>query len=159
VTSAEYEDLVQIGLSSLIIALHSYGFKGAFFSYWQIIAKNNMKDQIKAFSLAVFGQTGLYKKRDEGLTLDEEEAIFACGENVNDDVSNNILIERIMDIISNYKSYSLNKEGCDMFRLYYFYELSFKEIATKYEKKYCTVRNKILTTKAKIEFILFNSKE
>ena len=133
VTTAEYDDLVSIGLTSLMVALENYNYKGSFYVYWQVIAKHNMKEHVKENSLSISGFK-TYIGRQEGLTSYEEEMIIAC-------------------------NYKLDKISVDMFRKHYFFEESINEIATKYEKKYHTVRNRIEKIKEKIIFILFNSKE
>ena len=75
--------------------------------------------------------------------------IIACSEEVSEDAMNNVLIERIRDIVENPTYYKLDKISVDMFRKHYFFEESINEIASKYEKKYHTVRNRIEKIKEK----------
>lgn len=141
-----------------MVALENYNYKGSFYVYWQVIAKHNMKEHVKENSLSISGFK-TYIGRQEGLTSYEEEMIIACSEEVSEDAMNNVLIERIRDIVENPAYYKLDKISVDMFRKHYFFEESINEIASKYEKKYHTVRNRIEKIKEKIIFILFNSKE
>ena len=158
VTTAEYDDLVQIGLVALVYSIETFNFKGAFYTYWQTVARNKMLDAVKRFTVVWFDDKTLLKTRIEGLT-DEEEYLICCDEDVNQSVSNAHMIEQIEEILNHYQKYDLKKDEVEMFELRYFYDFSLDEIAEKYNKKYFTVRSKIERIMNKIRNILFNSKE
>ena len=155
-TTAEFEDLLQIALMSLVIALRSYAFLGAFYNYWVYIARHDMLEHIEECSVVYFEDNQCIT-RIEGEP--SEGYIMASDEDLCEDMSNNWFIERIEDILSKPEENNLIREDVELFNMYFVRGIDYKDIAEMKELKYFTVRNKIQKVREKLVFILFNSKE
>ena len=156
-TDAEFEDLLSISLSSLVVALRSYAYLGSFYNYWISIATNDMMEHIRNFSNRYISRE-MYLSRNEA-DYDESGVLISSGEDIASDMSNNWFLEKIEEILSRPNEYQIKEEEAKMFILYFVNGLDYKDIATKYQQKYFTVRSKIQRVRERITFILFNSKE
>ncbi len=149
---ATFSDLVQVGLQALLSALESYSFKGGFFSYWQIIARQEMVDLIKELSVG-FATDEIFIGRGES-DFDPFECVVSSGDDVVNSITNELQIEMIVNILSNHDKYGIKQMDADMFRLCYFDLLSYSDIAKLYNIKYYTVWGRIEKTRKKIKYIL-----
>ncbi len=157
ISTAEYEDLTQIALGLIPFAALTYDYRGSFLSYWLKIARNEMLDEIKNFSIVICEQNGFLKTRIEGSI--EDDYTLACSDDVNSEAFNSLLIEEIYKILSNYKKYGMKKDELEMFKLYFLDGLTYYDISKRYNEKYSTVRSKIHRIKEKIKNILVNFKK
>lgn len=157
ISSAEFDDLVQTGLMTVLYALEKYDLKGSFFNYWQVVARNRMLSVIKEYATVIFDENSQVKTRVEA-TIDDEY-LFASSDNLTDHVSNSYLVDKIVDILLNYKKYKFKETDVKLFILYYFQGYKISEIAANHNLKPFTVRSRIERLKKEISNILFNSNE
>lgn len=155
ITTAEYEDLVQIGLTCLITALETYSFKGSFFAYWAKIARHEMLEHIQQFTLSY---TQVFQDREEG-DIEVGEMMLASSDESNTKISNSLLVEQIKWILANPKKYDIPEDEALYTELFYLVGISYEEISRMSALPYFTIRSKIQRTREKIVVILNNSKE
>ncbi len=155
VSTAEFDDLVQIGIIALNQVINSYDFKGSVFTYWQKLARNEMFDEIRRCSTMFYDERTMIKTRIEGLT-EENERYIACDDDISQSVANNNLIELIVSTLKNYKENGMKHDEIRFFILYYFERKSINQLVEMTGKQYFTIRAKIERVRKKLKDILAN---
>lgn len=157
VSSVEFDDLVQVGLTSLVIVMDKFSFRGSFYLMWQTVARHEMYELVKQFSICDM-EDKAYFTRIESNNINADNVI-ASGDNVSDSLSNDLIIEKMAYIVSHPRKYNIMESDVKLFKMYYFLGIGYNDIAEKTGINYFTVRSKINRARIKIANILFNSKE
>lgn len=155
VSTAEFDDLVQIGIMTLNEVINSYDFKGSVFTYWQKLARNEMQDEIRRCSIMFYDEKTMLKTRIEGMTEDYERTI-ACDDDISQSVANNNLIELIVKTLHDYKRNGMKYDEVKLFILFYFERKTINQLADITGKPYFTIRAKIERVRKKLKDILAN---
>ena len=116
-----------------------------------------MMELIKSFMLHYSVHDGMYARIEAD--LNDIDLCFASDDCVVEKINSNLLLSSLEEILSNPKEYDIKPVDVKMFKLYYFEDKNYADIARMMGYEYATVRSKVKKLKDKISFILFNSKK
>jgi hypothetical protein len=137
---------------AFVDTLGRFSLKGGFFAFWQKLARQEMYKTIYELSSHLYDGDLLIGRTEAD--VESFENYISSGEELVKTVSNEIQIEKLMEIINNPNKYNIRLIDAEMFKLRYIYSLSFLEIAILYNEKYYTVRNRVEKVRDKIKYIL-----
>lgn len=150
VTKAEIDDLMNVGLYAMFIALNSYRGHGSFIAYWEKIAEHKMMNEIKENSYSY--QNKIKDKHIPFVSYNDDILFFeSSGVPHEKTFIRNDLINLLED-----KSLKIKPEDRRLFLLYVD-GYSIAELSLMFDMSYNTIRYKIKKIKDKVHDILFNS--
>lgn len=148
-STAEYHDLVSIGLNTVFISIKSYSMEGGFYYYWKKIAMQKMMEEVKNLSYSY-----LYESDLAPISIDElagkNYLLASTKESI--DTFDNILLEKVKILLKD-KWRGFRKCDIEMF-LMYLDGFSYYEIGEKYNMTYFACRKRVCTVKEAIAKIL-----
>lgn len=150
----EFEDMVSIGLLSLMKVLNSYRDGNNLFSFWTTVATNDMHAYVKS---------NLYSKiykitrilEDNGIMYPEYSELSDRNEE-RDTIHLNMLYEDIEKVLFDKKN-NFKEEEAKLYLLVIKYGYSITELAGMYSVQYHTMYGKIARVRNRLNHILFKS--
>ena len=139
-------------MTAFVDTLARFSFKGGFFALWQKLARQEMNKTIDELSHDLYDGDILIGRTEAD--VETFENYVSSGEELVRTVSNEIQIEKLMDIINNPIKYNIRLIDAEMFKLHFINADSIIDIAIMYGEKYYTVRNRIEKVRKKIIYIL-----
>lgn len=154
VTTVEVEDLENVGLFSLYVALTNFrkNYRN-FYNFWRKIATHKMMDDVKDNSITIdesrLARRSFFSSYNDNYVGDR----YIIENGIDSDKA--FYMQRVYDIISDPK-FDFPKNALKVFKLY-LASFSLGEIASICNLSYSNVKRIITITKRKLKDILFNS--
>lgn len=150
----EFEDLVSIGLLTLMKILKSFPQGNNLFSYWSVVAKNEMLNYVKKNSYSRMN-TISHVLEEFGMSYPEYGELSDRNEE-RDNVHLNILYEDIEKALFS-KRNGFREDEAKLYLLVVKYGYSITELCEMYSVRYHTMYGKIARVRRHLNDILFKS--